>query len=192
MIGLPTVRLQRHSIMKERPEPFGPPKGSKVVTSWDRWCRVPGRPFPTQRDVAAGVAGTHYFPHCDIRGRHVEDERRPALGRKGDRERIARHARHLGAVVGHHRTGGRHHDARHSGVRGLQREVTDGPGMGDVARGAPAEVNLPGTGDGLVHRPRHRDRSRRTIRVQYRDGAGADLHAHVGGGLMSFFFSRST
>src|SRR4029077_6342015 len=32
MIGLPTVRLQRHSIMKERPEPFGPPKGSKVVT----------------------------------------------------------------------------------------------------------------------------------------------------------------
>src|SRR3954453_5268950 len=32
MIGLPTERLQRHSIMKERPEPFGPPKGSKVVT----------------------------------------------------------------------------------------------------------------------------------------------------------------
>src|SRR4051795_2498719 len=32
MIGLPTVRLQRHSIMKERPEPFGPPKGSRVVT----------------------------------------------------------------------------------------------------------------------------------------------------------------
>src|SRR5712691_11663334 len=32
MIGLPTVRLQRHSIMKDRPEPFGPPRGRSVVT----------------------------------------------------------------------------------------------------------------------------------------------------------------
>src|SRR5262249_29076024 len=32
MIGLPTVRLQRHSIMKERPEPFGPPSGSSVAS----------------------------------------------------------------------------------------------------------------------------------------------------------------
>src|SRR5262249_12628517 len=32
MIGLPTVRLQRHSIMKDRPEPFGPPSGSSVAS----------------------------------------------------------------------------------------------------------------------------------------------------------------
>src|SRR5256885_4193891 len=32
MIGLPTVRLQRHSITKERAEPFGPPSGNSVAT----------------------------------------------------------------------------------------------------------------------------------------------------------------
>src|SRR5262249_42497863 len=32
MIGLPTVRLQRHSIIKERPDPFAPPSGSSVAS----------------------------------------------------------------------------------------------------------------------------------------------------------------
>ena len=138
---------------------------------------------PAERNVAAGVARTHYFSHCDVRGRHVEQERRPALGRKGNRKRIARYAGDLGAVIRHHRAGGRHDDARHSCCGGLQREVTDRPGVGDVACCAPADVDLARPVEGLLHRPRHRDRARRAVRVQYRDGARADLHAHIGCGI---------
>src|SRR6266404_5241372 len=32
MIGLPAIRLQRHSIMNERPEPFAPPSGNSVAS----------------------------------------------------------------------------------------------------------------------------------------------------------------
>src|SRR5262245_5701614 len=32
MIGLPIMRLQRHSIMNERPDPLGPPSGKSVAS----------------------------------------------------------------------------------------------------------------------------------------------------------------
>src|SRR6516162_6404206 len=97
--------------------------------------------------------------------------------------RLQRHSIMKERPVGHHRPRRRHHDAGHSYVRGLQREVTDGARVGDVARGAPADVDFARPRDRLVHRHRHCDSPRRAIRLQHRDGPGAPFHPHVGGGV---------
>src|SRR5262249_20272089 len=94
---------------------------------------------PAERNLAPGIARAHHLAHGDSRRGHAGEERRPVLGREGDRQRIARDAGNLGAVVGHHRSRRRHDDAGHPRVRGLQREVADGARVGDVARGAPAD-----------------------------------------------------
>jgi hypothetical protein len=79
-------------------------------------------------------------------------------------------------VILHHWPGGRHDDADHTCVRGLQRKVADGTRVGDVARGAPADMGFARSGDCFRHRHGHRHRSRRAIRLQYGDRPGALLH----------------
>src|SRR5262245_27584143 len=70
MIGLPTVRLQRHTIMKERPEPFGPPSGSSVASFLGS---VESRPCPSTPQ-ARGVVGPATGPllHFPMAAFHVD------------------------------------------------------------------------------------------------------------------------
>ena len=56
MIGLPTTRLARHSIMKDRPEPLAPPSGTRVATLAGSVVARPCASIPQPSGIGAAAS----------------------------------------------------------------------------------------------------------------------------------------
>ena len=166
-IGAPASTLATSSNISARPEPFGPPSGSRISALSGS---VVGSPAAVQHRVRrqrrGGGAGLEDLAVGDRRGRHVEDDRAVAA-RHRDGDRAGAHAGDAGAVIGHQgRPGAQQH--RGATARGDPlRVAADGAGMRGFANERETDAGLLGA----LHRERrgrhHRDRSETVAAVEH-------------------------